>query len=238
MRKQLLACFLAICFIAALLYGRSLDPIPVRFPDTADAFLYDQFSLSTVATVLAVFGALSAWPMRVLARRAAKFPEDERGGADRAKGLAVLFGFMAWMGAFVTPLLVVYESHTYVALTSEGMISRDYWGSVERRPWSTLQHMELYCSDNRNPILRLHFEGGRSSKTVLDMQPYRATKEEALDRLERLRLGSGAPLIWREAEQQAAFRNRDDAITRCADTLLRQFPFQTRLELFRQLASG
>jgi hypothetical protein len=217
-------------------------PIPLRFQEAANAFLYGTSIAGGLVAIIAVVSLVTgiwSWfiTFKLYQNESPKVTRWTRPGVLLQVGLGVI------LALFAIPLLW-RDSVTYKAFTENGFIGRNYWtGSIETETWSSLHHVELGCNGMRRfwpepaPVAFLHFPGGRSVGSVLTMTPFRISREQALVRLEELRGQNQAPIIWRSSFQQERFRNGDEEIIECADRFLSHFPADKRSAMIAMLRS-
>jgi hypothetical protein len=238
-----LARFLAAYIGLGVLIQRALTPAPERFPEASNAFFYSTFHGSEIAVACAVIGASGGMALWMLHRGLAKLTSSARAG--RPRGLARLFFVIGWIGAIAAVPLIPLETGSYLALTDDGSVSRDYWGAVQRDQWSSLHHVELECGSptirnrrNVRPTASLRFDGQRSIGGILRMEPYRGSAREAFGRLEDVRVHEDAPLIWRTPQQGEAFQRQEADVVECVDSFLQHFPPEKRQQMRTELGSN
>jgi hypothetical protein len=241
--------------IAVALFERSrLSPVPQRFPEAANAFLYSIGFLGVLTGVLAAVSIGLGFHVRAIWRRR-EAKALKKGHADtplrpdledsRWDMLRANFSFAAGIALTLVAVPLIWrDAESYVALTEAGYVGRSYLsGAITSVPWSSLHHVEFECARSSRlrrsrdvlPRLSFRFVGGRSVGDVLSMRPYGSPKMDAVAHLEALRAENHVPLIWKSSRQEEKFYDHDAEIGECVDNLLSQFPAEKREALMAML---
>ena len=234
----------SVIIALALVERGRLDPVPQRFPEASDAFLYSMGIGGVLTALLAVISIALGFHVRAIWRRkmAAKRGRGSDPHRDRLRANLSFASGIA-LSAVALPLLWC-DAESYSALTDEGFVGRSYLrGTISHEPWTSLHHVEFECSGavrlkrSRNvvPALSLRFVGGESVRDVLSMIPYGTAKADAVAHFEQARAANHVPLIWKDGAQEAKFHDRNAEIAECVDNLLQLFPAEQREPIMAML---